>query len=184
MLRNPPITGFVYAVPRCTGLTGQGTALGVPSLALFYLHRFRRPRVGGSHPYISPHPACAAFHPSHLRHRTWKWRYPTLSPNKPIVRSRRPRPDPVDDVYSSATPPTGWSPSSSGFVPPSPRHVHADTVAQGLFYLLDKINGYRRLFSVTDTSLAHPYADPERVPVWLLAVLCGIVPAVFIILIA
>ncbi|OWZ26749.1 hypothetical protein C349_06836 [Cryptococcus neoformans var. grubii Br795] len=54
----------------------------------------------------------------------------------------------------------------------------------GLFYLLDKINGYRRLFSVTDTSLAHPYADPERVPVWLLAVLCGIVPAVFIILVA
>ncbi|WVF67223.1 hypothetical protein IAT40_001971 [Kwoniella sp. CBS 6097] len=51
----------------------------------------------------------------------------------------------------------------------------------GLFYLLDKINGYRRLFDITDTSLAHPHADPERVPVWLLAVLCGIVPAVIII---
>ncbi|KIR38392.1 hypothetical protein I307_06286 [Cryptococcus deuterogattii 99/473] len=35
----------------------------------------------------------------------------------------------------------------------------------GLFYLLDKINGYRRLFSVTDTSLAHPYANPERIPI-------------------
>ncbi|KAK8843500.1 hypothetical protein IAR55_007160 [Kwoniella newhampshirensis] len=54
----------------------------------------------------------------------------------------------------------------------------------GLFYLLDKVNGYRRLFDITDTSLAHPYADPERVPVWLLAVVCGIVPAVIIIITA
>lgn len=57
-------------------------------------------------------------------------------------------------------------------------------LTQALFYLLDKINGYRRLFSVTDTSLAHPYANPERIPVWLLAVLCGIVPAILIILAA
>ncbi|WWD20960.1 hypothetical protein CI109_105438 [Kwoniella shandongensis] len=54
-------------------------------------------------------------------------------------------------------------------------------VLWGLFYLLDKINGYRRLFDINDTSLAHPYADPERVPVWLLAVICGIVPALVII---
>ncbi|WVQ72159.1 hypothetical protein IAR50_001704 [Cryptococcus sp. DSM 104548] len=54
----------------------------------------------------------------------------------------------------------------------------------GLFYLLDKIDGYRRLFDVTDTSLAHPYADPERVPVWLVGVLCGGVPAILIILVA
>ncbi|ODN83744.1 hypothetical protein L202_01836 [Cryptococcus amylolentus CBS 6039] len=54
----------------------------------------------------------------------------------------------------------------------------------GLFYLLDKIDGYRRLFDVTDTSLAHPYADPERVPVWLAGVLCGAVPAILIILVA
>lgn len=40
MLRNPPITGFVYAVPRCTGLTGQGTALGVPSLPSFIFTAF------------------------------------------------------------------------------------------------------------------------------------------------
>ncbi|WVO24596.1 uncharacterized protein IAS62_005964 [Cryptococcus decagattii] len=57
-------------------------------------------------------------------------------------------------------------------------------VLWALFYLLDKINGYRRLFSVTDNSLAHPYANPERIPVWLLAVLCGIVPALLIILAA
>ncbi|TYJ52524.1 hypothetical protein B9479_006884 [Cryptococcus floricola] len=54
----------------------------------------------------------------------------------------------------------------------------------GLFYLLDKIDGYRRLFDITDTSLAHPYADPERVPVWLAGVLCGGVPAILIILVA
>ncbi|RSH95495.1 hypothetical protein EHS25_000587 [Saitozyma podzolica] len=53
-----------------------------------------------------------------------------------------------------------------------------------IFYLLDKVQGYRRLFSVTDTSLAYPYAEHERVPVWLLAVTCGIVPAVIIILYA
>ncbi|WWC73324.1 uncharacterized protein I206_107291 [Kwoniella pini CBS 10737] len=57
-------------------------------------------------------------------------------------------------------------------------------VLWGIFYLLDKINGYRRLFDITDNSLAHPYADPERVPVWLLAVLCGVVPAVIIIITA
>lgn len=54
----------------------------------------------------------------------------------------------------------------------------------GIFYLLDKIDGYRRLFSVTDTSLAHPYAQHERVPVWLLAVICAIVPGVLMILYA
>lgn len=38
---------------------------------------------------------------------------------------------------------------------------------QAIFYLLDKINGYRRLFSITDESLAHPYAEHERIPVSL-----------------
>lgn len=53
---------------------------------------------------------------------------------------------------------------------------------QGVFYLVDKIDGYRRLFSVTDESLAHPFAQHERVPVWLLAVTCGVVPALVVIL--
>ncbi|WVQ81571.1 hypothetical protein IAT38_003695 [Cryptococcus sp. DSM 104549] len=57
-------------------------------------------------------------------------------------------------------------------------------VLWGCFYLLDKINGYRRLFDITDSSLAHPYANPERVPVWLAGVLCGVVPAVIIIVVA
>ncbi|KAI9636581.1 putative phospholipid metabolism-related protein [Dioszegia hungarica] len=50
--------------------------------------------------------------------------------------------------------------------------------------LIDKVDGNRRLFSVTDESLAHPYANPERVPVWLLGVICGLVPALFMILTA
>lgn len=53
----------------------------------------------------------------------------------------------------------------------------------GILYLLDKIDGYRRLFSVTDESLAYPYAEDERIPVWMLAVICGIVPAVLMIII-
>ncbi|ORY29111.1 phosphatidic acid phosphatase type 2/haloperoxidase [Naematelia encephala] len=53
----------------------------------------------------------------------------------------------------------------------------------GIFYLLDTIDGYRRLFSVTDTSLAHPFAHHERIPIWLLIVLCGIVPGVLIIIV-
>lgn len=36
---------------------------------------------------------------------------------------------------------------------------------QGAFYGIDKIDGYRRLFSITDTSLRYPYADPDRIPV-------------------
>jgi hypothetical protein len=28
-----------------------------------------------------------------------------------------------------------------------------------------QIDGYRRLFDINDTSLAHPYADPDRIPV-------------------
>ncbi|KAL1410923.1 hypothetical protein Q8F55_001866 [Vanrija albida] len=54
----------------------------------------------------------------------------------------------------------------------------------GAFYGVDKIDGYRRLFDVTDTSLAHPYARKERVPVWMLAVVCGLVPGIIILLVA
>ncbi|RSH78806.1 uncharacterized protein EHS24_001715 [Apiotrichum porosum] len=54
----------------------------------------------------------------------------------------------------------------------------------GLFYLVDKIDGYRRLFDVNDTSLAHPYRLHERVPVWLLAVVTGLGPAIIIVLLA
>ncbi|RXW21001.1 hypothetical protein EST38_g4851 [Candolleomyces aberdarensis] len=49
-----------------------------------------------------------------------------------------------------------------------------------LFLSLDKIDGYRRVFSLDDTSLRHPYAVEERVPnVWLY-IICGVVPLVLL----
>ncbi|KAJ9098055.1 hypothetical protein QFC19_006490 [Naganishia cerealis] len=53
-----------------------------------------------------------------------------------------------------------------------------------IFYLLDKINGYRRLFSITDESLAHPFAEKERIPVYALALIAGVFPLVVILLTA
>lgn len=65
-----------------------------------------------------------------------------------------------------------------------PELLSSNTSLQGLFYLVDKIDGYRRLFDVNDTSLAHPYRLHERVPVWLLAVVTGLGPAIIIVLLA
>jgi hypothetical protein len=53
-------------------------------------------------------------------------------------------------------------------------------IVWALFYALDKVNGYRRLFSITDTSLRHPFAENERVPVWALALIAGIFPLLVI----
>lgn len=51
-----------------------------------------------------------------------------------------------------------------------------------VFYALDKVDGYRRLFSITDTSLRHPHAENERVPVWALILIGGIFPLLIILL--
>jgi diacylglycerol diphosphate phosphatase/phosphatidate phosphatase len=56
----------------------------------------------------------------------------------------------------------------------------SDPLCQAVFYALDKVNGYRRLFSITDTSLLHPYAEHERIPVWALALIAGIFPLIVI----
>jgi diacylglycerol diphosphate phosphatase/phosphatidate phosphatase len=50
----------------------------------------------------------------------------------------------------------------------------------GVFYALDNVDGYRRLFSITDTSLHGPYAVHERIPTWALAVIAGVFPLVVI----
>ncbi|KAF8162941.1 phosphatidic acid phosphatase type 2/haloperoxidase [Crassisporium funariophilum] len=47
-----------------------------------------------------------------------------------------------------------------------------------LFLSLDKVDGYRRVFSLEDTSLRHPYAVHERVPNLALYLICGIAPFV------
>jgi diacylglycerol diphosphate phosphatase/phosphatidate phosphatase len=49
-----------------------------------------------------------------------------------------------------------------------------------VFYAIDKVNGYRRLFSITDTSLHHPFAEDERIHVWHLALIAGVFPLVVI----
>ncbi|TFK72189.1 acid phosphatase/Vanadium-dependent haloperoxidase [Pluteus cervinus] len=44
------------------------------------------------------------------------------------------------------------------------------------FFLLDKVNGYRREFSVSDTSLRHTFAVHERVPDVALYMICFVSP--------
>lgn len=46
------------------------------------------------------------------------------------------------------------------------------------FFLLDKIDGFRREFSLTDTTIQHTYTVHERVPNWMLCVICFGVPVV------
>ncbi|KAG8737633.1 hypothetical protein FRC10_007975 [Ceratobasidium sp. 414] len=46
------------------------------------------------------------------------------------------------------------------------------------FFLLDKIDGFRREFSLTDTSIQHSYTVRERVPNWMLMVISFGGPAV------
>ncbi|KAG8695937.1 hypothetical protein FRC09_008848 [Ceratobasidium sp. 395] len=46
------------------------------------------------------------------------------------------------------------------------------------FFLLDKIDGFRREFSLADTSIQHTYTVHERVPNWLLLVICFGAPVV------
>ncbi|KAF9052461.1 PAP2-domain-containing protein [Hymenopellis radicata] len=46
------------------------------------------------------------------------------------------------------------------------------------FFSLDVIEGYRRVFSLADTSLRHPYAVHERIPNLLLFLICFIAPLV------
>ncbi|KAJ3866580.1 phosphatidic acid phosphatase type 2/haloperoxidase [Lentinula novae-zelandiae] len=45
-----------------------------------------------------------------------------------------------------------------------------------LFFLLDRIHGFWRDFSVDDTSLRHPYAVHERVPTFALVLICFVAP--------
>lgn len=53
-------------------------------------------------------------------------------------------------------------------------------VLAGGFFTLDKISGFKRVFSLEDTSLRHPFAEHERVPDWLLAVICLGAPLVLL----
>ncbi|KAF6745373.1 phosphatidic acid phosphatase type 2/haloperoxidase [Ephemerocybe angulata] len=52
-----------------------------------------------------------------------------------------------------------------------------------LFFSLDKVDGYRRVFSLEDTSLRHPYALHERVPDRWLYLICAVAPLVLLLII-
>ncbi|KAH8107123.1 PAP2-domain-containing protein [Cristinia sonorae] len=47
-----------------------------------------------------------------------------------------------------------------------------------LFGALDNISGFKREFSLEDTSLRHPHTLHERVPNWALYIICSLTPAV------
>jgi diacylglycerol diphosphate phosphatase/phosphatidate phosphatase len=51
-------------------------------------------------------------------------------------------------------------------------------VLAAIFFALDEVPGYRRDFSLTDTSLLHPYAEHERIPnkiLWIIAIVAPLV---------
>ncbi|KAG8727394.1 hypothetical protein FRC12_022538, partial [Ceratobasidium sp. 428] len=48
----------------------------------------------------------------------------------------------------------------------------------GLFYLLDSIEGFKRQFSLQDTSIQYPFAEHERVPPFALYMIALVAPAV------
>ncbi|KAF9477369.1 PAP2-domain-containing protein [Pholiota conissans] len=51
-------------------------------------------------------------------------------------------------------------------------------ILAAIFFALDKVTGYRRVFSLEDTSLLHPYAVHERVPNVALYMICFVAPLV------
>ncbi|KAI8583342.1 hypothetical protein K450DRAFT_223165 [Umbelopsis ramanniana AG] len=53
-------------------------------------------------------------------------------------------------------------------------------VMTAIFFAIDQLPPYRREFSLEDKTIMFPYAVHEHVPVWLLLVLCFIVPFVTI----
>ncbi|KAG8722401.1 hypothetical protein FRC08_002882 [Ceratobasidium sp. 394] len=48
----------------------------------------------------------------------------------------------------------------------------------GLFYILDSIEGFKRQFSLTDTSIQYTFAEHERVPPFALYMIALVAPAV------
>ncbi|KAE8215336.1 hypothetical protein CF327_g1357 [Tilletia walkeri] len=49
-------------------------------------------------------------------------------------------------------------------------------VLAGLLAIINSADGFRREFSLTDTSIQHTYSTTERVPTWLLAICAFLVP--------
>lgn len=54
-------------------------------------------------------------------------------------------------------------------------------VLAGLLAIINNVHGFRREFSLTDTSIQHTYAVHERVPTWLLGILAVLIPALVVV---
>ncbi|KAJ7582858.1 phosphatidic acid phosphatase type 2/haloperoxidase [Mycena floridula] len=51
-------------------------------------------------------------------------------------------------------------------------------VLAAIFFSLNKVDNFKREFSLSDTSLLHPFAVHERVPDWALYVICFVAPVI------
>ncbi|CAO3677165.1 unnamed protein product [Rhizopus stolonifer] len=49
-----------------------------------------------------------------------------------------------------------------------------------VFFSIDRIEPFHRQFSVIDKTIMFPYAEQERVPVWLLLIVCILIPIILI----
>lgn len=54
----------------------------------------------------------------------------------------------------------------------------------GLLAIINKVDGFHREFSLTDTSIQHTFATSERVPMWLLGLVAVIVPAIILLVVS
>ncbi|KAF9181693.1 hypothetical protein BGZ51_005248, partial [Haplosporangium sp. Z 767] len=53
-------------------------------------------------------------------------------------------------------------------------------IVLALFSYIDTLEPFHRQFSVTDTTIQHPFAKKETVPIWMALVLAFILPAIVI----
>ncbi|CAO3595618.1 unnamed protein product [Absidia cylindrospora] len=49
-----------------------------------------------------------------------------------------------------------------------------------VWFTIDNVEPYHREFSLTDPSLMYTYSPHDSVPVWLLAIICFVIPAIII----
>ncbi|CAB4484332.1 uncharacterized protein OCT59_017881 [Rhizophagus irregularis] len=54
----------------------------------------------------------------------------------------------------------------------------------GIFFSVDQLEPYHRLFSLEDKTIQFPFAEKERVPMWLCAIIVVVVPFVIITFVA
>ncbi|CAE6425977.1 unnamed protein product [Rhizoctonia solani] len=121
--------------------------------------------------------------------------------NDSFALTRRPIPNRSDSGQSSS--PDQYAPAATSMLSPLTKNISTGTTASGashhtgrlvarrrvkllftygtdcgLFYLLDRIEGFKRQFSLDDASIQHTFAVHERVPPWLLYIVALVAPAV------